>query len=212
MTGGFSGGTEEGDLKAMRRVRKPDREVAEPCLPGFAVQQLDGLFFSIFPDQATAVRIANTAEHFRRAYGLRAAPLLTDRFHVTVQGLGNYDGLPRSVVAKAIVAGAAVMSRPFEVAFDRVTSFAGGDALVLCGGDGIDGIVMFHHALGVAMRKSGLSAGWQFTPHITLLYDGRRIEEQFIEPIRWTVRDFVLVHSLRGRTKHIPLERWHLGK
>jgi RNA 2',3'-cyclic 3'-phosphodiesterase len=194
------------------RVRKSNRRVAESCLPGFAVQQLDGLFFSIFPDQAAAVRIANTAEHFRRAYGLKAAALLTDRFHVTVRGLGNYDGLPRSVVAKAIEAGVAVMSRPFEVAFDRVTSFAGSDALVLRGGDGVDGIVMFHHDLGVAMRKSGLSAGSQFTPHITLLYERRRIEEHFIEPIRWTVRDFVLVHSLHGRTMHIPLERWHLGK
>jgi 2'-5' RNA ligase len=196
----------------VRRVPKSDRETAEPCLPGLAVQQLDGLFFSIFPDHAAAVRIANTAEHFRRAHGLKGSPLLTDRFHVTVQGLGNYDGLPRSLVAKAIEAGAAVTSTPFEVAFDRVTSFAGSDVLVLCGGDGVDGIVMFHHALGVAMRKSGLSAGSQFTPHITLLYDGCRIEEQFIEPIRWTVRDFVLVHSLRGRTKHIPLERWRLGE
>lgn len=196
----------------MRSVRKSDRGIAEPCLPGLAVQQLDGLFFSIFPDHAAAVRIANTAEHFRRICGLKGAPLLTDRFHVTVQGLGNYDGLPRSVVAKAIGAGAAVTSMPFEVAFDRVTSFAGSDALVLRGGDGIDGIVMFHHALGVAMRKSGLSAGSQITPHITLLYERRRVEEQFIEPIRWTVRDFVLVHSWRGRTMHIPLERWRLGE
>jgi 2'-5' RNA ligase len=196
----------------MRRVRKSDREVAEPCLPGFAVQRLDGLFFSIYPDHAAAVRIANTAEHFRRAYGLNGAPLLTDRFHVTVQGLGNYDGLPRSVVAKAIEAGAAVTSKPFEVAFDRVMSFAGSDALVLRGGDGVDGIVMFHHALSVAMRKSGLSAGSQIKPHITLLYGRRRVEEQFIEPIRWTVRDFVLVHSRRGRTMHIPLEQWRLGE
>jgi 2'-5' RNA ligase len=195
----------------MRRVRKSDSGVAEPCLPGFAIQRLDGLFFSIFPDQAAAVRIANTAEHFRRAYGLKGVPLLTDRFHVSVQGVGNYDGLPRSIVAKAIEAGAAVTSMPFEVAFDCVTSFAGSDVLVLCGGDGVDGIVMFHHALGVAMRNFGLSAGSQFTPHITLLYERRRVEEQFIEPIRWTVRDFVLVHSLRGRTMHIPLERWHLG-
>jgi hypothetical protein len=50
MTGGFSGGIEEGDVKAVRSVRKSDRGVAEPCLPGFAVQRLDGLFFSIFPD------------------------------------------------------------------------------------------------------------------------------------------------------------------
>jgi hypothetical protein len=66
MTGGFSGGTEAENVKGVRRVRKSDREVAEPCLPGLAVQRLDGLFFSIFPDQAAAVRIANTAEHFHR--------------------------------------------------------------------------------------------------------------------------------------------------
>jgi RNA 2',3'-cyclic 3'-phosphodiesterase len=196
----------------MRRVRKSARWVAEPCLPGLAIQQLDGLFFSIFPDQAAAVRIANTAEHFRRAYGLKAAPLLTDRFHVTVHGLGNYDGLPRSVVAKAIAAGAAVTERPFDVAFDRITSFAGNGALVLRGRDGVDDLVMFHQTLAIAMWNSGLCASLQFTPHITLLYDGRRIEQHFIEPIRWTVRDFVLVHSLRGRTKHIPLERWRLGE
>jgi 2'-5' RNA ligase len=194
----------------MRRVRKLDDSVAEPCLPGLAAQGSDGLFFSVFPDQAAAVCIANIAEHFRRAYGLNGAPLLTHRFHVTVHGLGDYDGLPRSVVDKAIAAGAAVTAVPFAVAFDRITSFAGSDALVLCGGDGVDGLVMFQQSLALAMRKSGLHAGLQFTPHITLLYDGRRIEEQFIESIRWTVRDFVLVHSLRGRTKHIALERWPL--
>jgi 2'-5' RNA ligase len=196
----------------MRKVRKLDGGVAQPCLPGFAIQRLDGLFFSIFPDLAAAVRIANTAEHFRRAYALDGAPLLTDRFHVTVHGLGNYDGLPRSVVAKAIEAGAAITAVPFTVVFDRITSFAGSDALVLCGGDGVDGLVMFHQSLAIAMRKSGLYASLQFTPHITLLYDGRRIDEQFIEPIRWMVRDFVLVHSLRGRTKHIALERWQLRR
>src|SRR5580698_6011698 len=124
-------------LVVMRKLRPLGGTVAEPCLPGLAVQRLDGLFFSIFPDQAAAARIANTAEHFRRAYGFEGAPLLTDRFHVTVHGLGNYDGLPRGVVAKAIEAGAAVTSMAFEVAFDRVTCFAGSDVLVLCGGDGV---------------------------------------------------------------------------
>src|SRR5580693_3756018 len=187
-------------LVVMRKLRPLGGTFAEPCLPGLAVQRLNGLFFSIFPDQAAAARIANTAEHFRRAYGFEKAPLLTDRFHVTVHGLGNYDGLPRSVVAKAIAAGMAVSEKPFDVAFDRVTSFAGSDALVLRGRDSVDGLVMFHQSLAIAMWNSGLCASLQFKPHITLLYDGRRIEEQFIEPIRWTVRDFVLVHSLRGRT------------
>jgi RNA 2',3'-cyclic 3'-phosphodiesterase len=195
----------------MARVRRSNENTAEWCLPGLGPQRLDGLFFSIFPDPAAAVRIANIAEHFRRVYGLKGEPLLTKRFHVTIHGVGNYDGLPRSVVGKAIEAGASVTARPFDVMFDRVTSFAGSDALVLCGGDGVDGMVRFHGLLGMAMRNSGLDACQQFTPHVTLLYDGRRIEQQFIEPIRWTVREFVLVHSLRGMTKHIPLERWPLS-
>ena len=194
----------------MGRVRRLSENIAEPRLPGLGLQRLDRLFFSIFPDTQAAIRIANIAEQFRRGYGLKGEPLLRTRFHITIHGIGNYDGLPRSVIGKAIEAGASVTARPFDVMFDRVTSFAGSDALVLCGGDGVDGVVMLHGLLGTAMRNSGLDAGRQFTPHVTLLYDGRRIEEQFIEPVRWTVREFVLVHSLHGRTKHIPLERWSL--
>ena len=38
----------------------------------------------------------------------------------------------------------------------------------------------------------------------------RGIEEHPIEPVRWTVRDVVLVHSLLGQGRYIPLERWQL--
>jgi len=59
------------------------------------------------------------------------------------------------------------------------------------------------------MRK-GLK-GWArraFTPHVTLWYGEREIAENPIEPIGWTVREFVLIHSLRG---HTCLARWPLG-
>jgi 2'-5' RNA ligase len=179
-------------------------------LPGLGISRLDRLFFAIFPDLAAARRIAATAQQFCRAYGLAGKSHSTDRFHVSVHFIGDYDGLPRGRVADAIQAGAAVTARPFDVAFDRVASFAGSDALVLCGGDGVDGAVMFHHALGLALRTCGIHTSQEFTPHVTLLYDVRRIEGHFIAPIRWTVREFVLVHSLLGRTKHIPLQRWPL--
>jgi 2'-5' RNA ligase len=45
---------------------------------------------------------------------------------------------------------------------------------------------------------------------VTLLYDERGIAEHAIEPVSWTVREFVLVHSLRGQSKYIPLGRWPL--
>ena len=44
---------------------------------------------------------------------------------------------------------------------------------------------------------------------MTLWYSGEReVDEHPIEPIGWTVREFVLIHSLRG---HTHLARWPLG-
>jgi len=195
----------------MRMLRTIDSIFAEPCLPGMGLRRLDRLFFSIFPDPPAAERIANTAQHFRRAYGLKGNPLLTERFHVSVQGIGDYDGLPRSIVHKAMEAGAAVRATSFDVAFDRIKSFSSNNALVLCGGDGVDGLVMFHQSLRMEMLKSGLSVRSNFTPHITLLYDDGHLDEQPIHPIRWTVREFVLVHSLIGSTKHVVRGWWQLS-
>ena len=59
------------------------------------------------------------------------------------------------------------------------------------------------------MKKTGL-ARWtkpRYAPHVTLLYDDRRGAEQAVETIYWTADEFVLVHSLLGRTRHIPLNR-----
>jgi RNA 2',3'-cyclic 3'-phosphodiesterase len=61
----------------------------------------------------------------------------------------------------------------------------------------------------VAMSSKGLRylAKKEFTPHITLLYAERNVEEHPIEPIGWTVNEFVLIHSMRG---HVHLARWPL--
>jgi 2'-5' RNA ligase len=48
------------------------------------------------------------------------------------------------------------------------------------------------------------------TLHVTLLYDKRVVDEQPIEPISWTVREFVLVRSLHGQTRHTDVARWQL--
>jgi RNA 2',3'-cyclic 3'-phosphodiesterase len=187
--------------------------VQQCCLPEFEPLARDGLFFSIFPDAATAVRIARFARHCRRQFGFSGRPLATSRFHISLQDLGEYEGMPESVVAKASDAAAIVRAAPFAVMFDRVGSFsgrAGNRPLVLRGDDGVVGLTMLHQSLGSAMRTVGLKARLDFTPHVTLLYDDRRIDEQAIEPIIWTVHEFILVRSLIGRTKHIPLGRWQL--
>jgi RNA 2',3'-cyclic 3'-phosphodiesterase len=59
------------------------------------------------------------------------------------------------------------------------------------------------------MRKG--VKGWArraFTPHVTLWYGERELAENPIEPIGWTVREFVLIRSLRD---HTHLACWPLG-
>ncbi|HEY0300012.1 MAG TPA: hypothetical protein VGC36_01675, partial [Rhizomicrobium sp.] len=60
--------------------------------------------------------------------------------------------------------------------------------------------------------KAGLGGATKgdFKPHVTLLRDSLRVAPAPLAPIVWTVRDFVLVHSLLGRTTHIHLARWPL--
>jgi 2'-5' RNA ligase len=80
---------------------------------------------------------------------------------------------------------------------------------VLFGDEGLRELRRFRRMLGAAMTRKGLRrrAAGDFTPHVTLLYDRREVEELPIEPISWTVRDFVLVHSRQG---HLHLARWPL--
>ena len=103
-------------------------------------------------------------------------------------------------------------TEPFEVSFDRTASFLGRPGnrpFVLIGEKGLRRLQSFRQMLGAAMARRGLRrlANTNFTPHVTLWYDARSVDEYPIEPIGWTVREFVLVRSLNGR-EH--LVRWPL--
>jgi RNA 2',3'-cyclic 3'-phosphodiesterase len=180
-----------------------------------APQPTDQLFFAIFPAPDAAARAARLAQRLQGDHGLKGNPLASDRFHVTLHPLGDHAGLPPRIVAAAQEAAANVSESAFEVAFDRVASFRTGARnrpLVLVGGEGVVGLMAFQQAVGLAMKRAGLGR-WvrsPFTPHMTLLYDDRVVGEQIVEPVSWRVQEFVLVHSLLGRTQHIPLGRWPL--
>lgn len=143
-------------------------------------------------------------------------PLAKERLHITLHDLGLHDGVPPGIVADACRAAANVTMPPFDVTFDHVLSFcrgAGKKPIVLCGsGEGLMPLKAFRQTLGVELTKVGLGSWVKsgYTPHVTLLYDNLRVARETIDPIRWTVREFVLVHSIVGETKHIHLARWPL--
>lgn len=178
-------------------------------------QPTDRLFFAVFPDTAAAARIADTAQGLRSQHGLRGKPLHTDRFHVTLNHLGDYVGVPDDLVTQAGQAAARVDLPAFDVVFDSASSFSRqprNRPFVLRGDAGVASLQEMQSALGKGMAACGLGrlVEHKFTPHVTLLYDDRAVAPQPIEPIAWSVREFVLVRSLLGKTEHRILGRWPL--
>jgi 2'-5' RNA ligase len=187
--------------------------------PGFAepedrARPDDRIFFAALPDAGAK---AEMARHVSRVCGDRVMTNGFDaaRLHVSLCFLATGADLTPQIEQRASDAASTVRMRPFTVAFNCIARFSKGDGkrpLVLLGDEGVAGLTALQRSLGTAMRNAGLGHREQpgYTPHVTLLYGTFPIEEQTIEPIRWTVRDFVLVHSHRGEGRHSHLGHWPL--
>lgn len=185
-------------------------------LAGFdAPRPSDSLFFGVLPDAETVARLDALAHTLRDALELHGLPLRRDHFHVTLHHLGSHAGVPPDVVAAACEAASGVLLPGFQVRFDRLGSFAGGAGkrpVVLLGDPAATGLQGLHAALATRLALRGLGRGAEraFVPHVTLLYDTRAVAEQAIPPVAWTVREFVLIHSLLGKGEYRVLGRWAL--
>lgn len=179
----------------------------------------DGLFFAVFPDTNTAASIAKLGQQLCGETRVRSKPLAASRLHVTLQHLGNFaGGLPQARVDAAMRAAASISMAPFTVEFDAVVSFAlkpRPGPMVLRGGEGVVGLHALHDALGHALQNAGFgdpggSSATSYTPHVTLAYGMPWAAARPVEPVCWNVREFALIHSLLGRTRHVVLARWPL--
>ncbi len=131
--------------------------------------------------------------------------------HVTVQPVLVLEWMPADMadeIRRSILELCAKIDAPSgEVVMNRIVESA--NAVTLRGA--MYGASEFHAAIRAGLGRNGLPLlDYHFAPHITLAYrpDGRGHE--FIEPIRWTVEEFLLVESVYGETRHIELGRWPL--
>ena len=173
--------------------------------PGFG----DGgrLFFAAVPDFDAAAEIYRIAGILKRAHRFAGKLIPRECLHVSLLFLGRGS---EQLARGACEAVASVKPIPFEVSFDRTASFGGRPGnrpFVLVGDDTQDRLKSLGHALGAAIAESGVGRRAQrdFTPHVTLLYGDRAVDEYPVAPIRWTVNEFVLIHSLKG---HRHVARW----
>ncbi len=190
----------------------------QAMLPGLApAAATDRLFLAIYPDRDTIARIAALTDGQRARHGMPGTPVSPDRLHVTLFHLGDFAGLRQDIVDAATKAAARMKAAPFDVTFDAVANFgqqSGNSLLVLKSGatDGNATLRAFRERLGSSLLAAGVVPAdlRHFEPHVTLIYNTRIIEQEAIAPISWCVGEFVLVHSLLGRTRHIHLARWPL--
>lgn len=170
------------------------------------VERRETAFFAIMPRAGDTARLTALGKQISPA---RLHPAW--RFHISLLGLGlsshsrdaDIDGL-RNV-------GEAVTAPPFEVALPMVCSF--GDSLALCcDGDTTATMAQLQHALlRAAEMRWGPLGRRRYAPHLTLAYRAPRIAPLWLEdPIRWPVREFVLISSDRARGGYGCLGRWRL--
>jgi 2'-5' RNA ligase len=176
------------------------------------------LFFGLFPDAETSRHIGRFGECFIRDHRLNGTRIGPDRLHVSLNHIGDYPRLRTKFIYAARHAGDAVSLAPFDMQFDAIMSFAGTPArdgkprrrpLVMLGR--AEALSELHQRLGTVMERNGLrGASPAFTPHMTLLYGPEALPRQAIEPIRFAVREFTLIHSERGLSRYNMLGRWRL--
>jgi RNA 2',3'-cyclic 3'-phosphodiesterase len=171
------------------------------------------IFFAIRPDEETAARIASLASTLRDRHGLRGRLIDPARLHISLHLVGHEGRFPESRIEDARQAAATVAMPPFKIELDRATSFSSRERpFVLKGGEGVQGVMALHQALGDAMKRAGLrKIGSSITPHMTLLYGDRDVAEHAVEPVSWIVDRFFLVHSYYGESRHEMMDEWTLG-
>ena len=187
-------------------------------LPGFeATPQLPAhrLFLAVKPDADTAQHIVRLIEQLRPVVGFKGKALRAERLHVTLHHVGDFvQPPPEDLVARVRAAADGVVLPAFDASFNQVVSFHGRRdhrPFVLLGQDGVSELMAFQAALGDALLRSGVPVPrGHFKPHITLLYDRGGFAPKPVEPISWTVREFVLIHSWLGKTRYDELGRWAL--
>jgi hypothetical protein len=103
------------------------------------------------------------------------------RLHCTLHHIADTGPLPYDTLDAALEAGATVDMPAFAVGVGNVA-----------------GLHALHGQLADGMRKAGLAVK---TPRLMLP----------VPPVRWTVREFVLVQNPVGGGRYVPLARWSLS-
>lgn len=190
-----------------------------PSIDAPVGKEMHRLFFALCPDSGVRARIVDAAAALKEAQAPRGRWIAPHRYHLTLQFLGDFDAWPESLVERATAAAtaAAVATPAFELRLDRAGSFRNRAIPWWLGCVHVpDGLQQLWEGLGRALAHADVRVARSdggLEPHVTILRDaGRALPSTPIAPIRWPVRQFMLLQSVLGpRSAYRELGRWTLG-
>lgn len=171
------------------------------------------MFFALWPDEALRQRIDEATQHLAAAHATRGRRLSPQRYHLTLQFLGDFAPLLPSVVDGAIAAAEDVRGAAFELSLDRSGNFGGTRVGWLGPTRTPAGLQQLWEALGRALAGRGVPvrSTATLTPHVTVLRDMRQpLPAAAIPPLPWAVDEFVLIDSRPGHGDYAVRHRWPL--
>jgi 2'-5' RNA ligase len=169
------------------------------------------VYFAVLPDANIAREVEAARRKIAGRDGLAGKCTEPPRLHISLLCLCRQS--PRLLAPEAeeaaLAAARFVRLEPFEVVLDRATTFgraadaAAGKRPVVLGLAETAGMRSLYQRLHGVLERARVIGGRMrpFTPHMTMLYGAAAVDEP-VAPIRWTVREFHLVHSLHGRAQH----------
>lgn len=166
------------------------------------VRPTDRLFFAVRPDAETMDAICRARRELCERTGLAGADVPPEQLHVPLLRIADYVVPPTAEDIDAILREAGTVEMlAFRVSFGRVKSLARG-ALVLTAGRGGATLEKLSTRLRDALSPPGTESRRAVPPHMTLMKSETILRARRVEPIAWTVREVVLVHSLLGKATH----------
>ncbi|HKV96312.1 MAG TPA: RNA 2',3'-cyclic phosphodiesterase [Gammaproteobacteria bacterium] len=167
------------------------------------------LFFGLWPDDTLRHSLYKETRHAVHTSGGKPVP--PENFHITLAFLGHLDP-DGSAAARA--AADATQGEPFDLVLDRPGFWPDARVVWLAPASVPEAGSRFSADLRRALRTRGVAVDLRpFLPHVTL---ARKVSKPgnpgTVRPIRWPVREFVLVHSLAARhgSEYRPLVSWPL--
>jgi 2'-5' RNA ligase len=172
------------------------------------------VYFAFKPEPEVIGQVVSVGNHLCARHGLTGS-VRPSVLHMTICAIGYFPMLPEERAQTAREVADRLVAKPFEMILNRVRTYPNGKEkppLVAFADGGVSKVDLFRHALIADLRRNGFSFPKKLPdPHMTLFYDHRIVAEESIDPIRWVVRDFVLVHSIYGEGRHELLGQWPLS-